>query len=82
MKKLNQKIITRNGTYPYVRVDDAFLCKCGCGRRVTGNHKFFSNECYGKYVRENKIVRRKPESYKKGVKNSKEMKRLLEGIVL
>lgn len=82
MKTINQKIVTRKGTYPYIRVDPAFLCTCGCERRVSGNYKFFSRECYGKYVRENNIVRNKPESYEKGVETSKEIKRLLEGLTL
>ena len=81
MKTINQKIVTRSGTYPYIRVDSAFLCACGCGRRVATKNRFFSKECYGKYVRENNIQIISPESVKKANQTRKELKQLLEGLM-
>ena len=77
---MSNKIITKKGTYKFIRVDQDFLCKCGCGRRISGKYKFFSKKCYYNYLKQNNVRRTSPESITKGYKTRKELEHLIRGL--
>lgn len=42
---MNGEIETKTGIFEMVRGDPAFLCSCGCGKRIKHGNKYFSKEC-------------------------------------
>ncbi|MFX0058374.1 MAG: hypothetical protein ACFE8J_08755 [Candidatus Heimdallarchaeota archaeon] len=41
----NKQIMTHTGKFNFVRVDDAFLCPCGCGGKLRSGRKYVSPAC-------------------------------------